>query len=218
MYLNCSIFIENMRDLRKPSPNKNIFKFASAKVGETIMCESSLEFDAYFHLEYNESIKIFISQPERFYYDFDGVKAFYTPDSLIHYKDGTMKYHEYKPYSKTFDPIFRAQFVAKKMVAQSLGADLILVTERQIRVNPILNNLKILHRYSGIYDLNTIQIELLKLIKTTGKISISDVAIKLSLPLGEARSYLYSLIHKGLIKTNLNQDDLTCNPLVWCIE
>ncbi|MBB1476855.1 hypothetical protein H5164_14630 [Shewanella sp. SG41-3] len=207
-----------IRSLRKPSPNKNVFKFASAKVSETIMCESSLEFDACFHHEYNDCIDVFGSQPEGFYYDFEGKRLPYTPDAIVHFIDGTVKFHEYKPYSKTFDPIFRSKFVAKKAAAQTLGADLILVTERQIRVNPILNNLKILHRYSGIYGLNTIQIELLKLIKRTGKISVNDVAIKQSLSLGEARSYLYSLIHKGLIKTNLNQDDLTCNPSVWCIE
>lgn len=35
-----------IRNLRKLSPNKNVFKFASAKASETIMCESTLEFDA----------------------------------------------------------------------------------------------------------------------------------------------------------------------------
>ncbi|MBW0298743.1 hypothetical protein B4P00_21475 [Shewanella xiamenensis] len=207
-----------IRSLRKPSPNKNVFKFASAKVSETIMCESSLEFDACFHHEYNDCIEMFGSQPEGFYYYFEGKRLPYTPDSIVHFIDGTVKFHEYKPYSKTFDPTFRAKFVAKKAAAQSLGADLILITERQIRVNPILNNLKILHRYSGVYGLNEIQIELLKLIKKTGKISVNDVAAKQSLTLGETRSHLYSLIHKGLIKVNLKQDDLDCNPAVWCIE
>lgn len=206
-----------LRSLRNPSPNKNVFKFASAKVSETIMCESSLEFDACFHHEYNDFIKGFGSQPEGFYYNFDGKKLPYTPDTIVHYIDGTVKFHEYKPYSKTFDPIFRAKFIAKKAAVQTLGADLILVTERQIRVNPILNNLKILHRYSGIYGLSSIQTELLHLIKITGKISVNDVAIKQSLSIGEAKAYLYSLIHKGLVRTNLDQDDLTCNPLVWCI-
>ena len=207
-----------IRSLRKPSPNKNVFKFASTKVSETIMCESSLEFDACFHHEYNDCIEVFGSQPEGFYYDFEGKRLPYTPDMIVHFIDGTVKFHEYKPYRKTFDPIFSAKFVAKKAAAQSLGADLILITERQIRVNPILNNLKILHRYSGIYGLNEIQIELLKLIKKTGEISVNNVAAKQSLTLGETRSHLYSLIHKGLIKVNLKRDDLDCNPVVWCIE
>ena len=39
-----------IRNLRKPSPNKNVFKFASAKVSNVIMCESTLEFDACFQV------------------------------------------------------------------------------------------------------------------------------------------------------------------------
>lgn len=44
------------RNLRKPHPNKNIFKFSSAKNSSVVMCESTLEFDACFHLEYSPSI------------------------------------------------------------------------------------------------------------------------------------------------------------------
>ncbi|QLE83954.1 hypothetical protein FLM48_01930 [Shewanella sp. Scap07] len=52
-----------IRNLRKPSPNKNVFKFASAKVSETIMCESTLEFDACFHHEYKPCCSIGLSDP-----------------------------------------------------------------------------------------------------------------------------------------------------------
>ncbi|NRD72151.1 TnsA endonuclease N-terminal domain-containing protein [Shewanella sp. VB17] len=205
-----------IRSLRKPSPNKNIFKFASAKVGETIMCESSLEFDACFHHEYNDTITSFGSQPEGFHYNFEGKQLPYTPDVILHYIDGMTKFHEYKPYSKTFDPAFKAKFVAKKQAAQVLGIELILVTEKQIRINPILNNLKLLHRYSGVYGVSDIQRELLQLIKKSGKILLEDVAGEYALTMGEARSFLYSLINKGLLKADLAQDDLTSNPTVWC--
>ncbi|WP_076538389.1 TnsA endonuclease N-terminal domain-containing protein [Shewanella sp. UCD-KL21] len=205
-----------IRNLRKPSPNKNVFKFASAKVSETIMCESTLEFDACFHHEYNETIETFGSQPKGFYYCFEGKRLPYTPDALLHYIDGTTKFHEYKPYSKTFDPIFRAKFVAKKEAAQALGTELILVTDKQIRVNPILNNLKLLHRYSGIYGVTDIQRELLQLIRHSGKIQLDDVADEYELSVGETRSFLYSLINKGLLEADLTQDDLSCNPFVWC--
>jgi hypothetical protein len=86
-----------IRNLRKPAPNKNVFKFASAKVGEAIMCESSLEFDACFHHEYNENVKCFRSQPEGFYYSFEGKKLPYTPDAIIYNNDGSVILHEYKP-------------------------------------------------------------------------------------------------------------------------
>ncbi len=42
------------------------------------------------------------------------------------------------------------------------------------------------------------------------------VADEYALSVGETRSFLYSLINKGLLEADLSQDDLTCNPSVWC--
>ncbi len=75
----------SIRNLRKPSPNKNVFKFASEKVGKAIMCESTLEFDACFHNEYNNAIESYGSQPEGFKYNFEGKSLPYTPDTLVRY-------------------------------------------------------------------------------------------------------------------------------------
>lgn len=206
-----------IRNLRKPSQNKNVFKFASVKVGKAIMCESTLEFDACFHHEYNENIKCFGSQPEGFYYNFEGKKLPYTPDAIIYFNDGSVILHEYKPYSNTIDPLFRAKFSVKRETAKSLGTDLLLITENQIRVYPLLNNLKILHRYSGIYGLNETQNDLLNFIKNTGRMSVNELAKLSTLKIGETRSQLYTLINRGLVKADLIQDDLVSNPSVWCI-
>lgn len=207
-----------IRNLRKPSPNKNVFKFASTKVNETIMCESSLEFDACFHHEYNDCIVSYGSQPEGFYYHFDGKSLPYTPDTIVHYIDKYSCFHEYKPFSKISNSLFRSKFLAKKEAACKLGIDLILVTDKQIRINPILNNLKLLHRYSGSYGITEIQNELLKLIKKSGKITLEDIVKEQALSVGEIRSFLCFLIAKGLVKADLTIDDLASNPLVWSVE
>ncbi|MFT5756892.1 MAG: hypothetical protein ACI9LM_001617 [Alteromonadaceae bacterium] len=204
-----------IRNLRKPSPNKNVFKFASAKVGEVIMCESTLEFDACFHHEYNDEIESYGSQPEGFKYEFNGKILPYTPDALILYKNSIEKYHEYKPYSQISSLLFREKFKSKRQASLKLGRELILVTDQQIRVNPILNNLKLLHRYSGIYGVNTVQKELLSLIQKSGAIKFNDVSSQLGLSTGEARSFLYALIHKGFVKADLSRDDLASNPTLW---
>jgi hypothetical protein len=204
-----------IRNLRKPSPNKNVFKFASTKVSSVVMCESTLEFDACFHHEYNDLIESFGSQPEGFKYEFIGKSLPYTPDALISYTDKTQKYHEYKPYSKIASPLFRAEFAAKRAASLKLGIDLVLVTDRQIRVNPILNNLKLLHRYSGVFGISSIQKELLNFIHKSGAIKLNDISRQIGLPIGEARSYLFALMGKGLIKANLGIDDLTNNPTLW---
>lgn len=204
-----------IRNLRKPSPNKNVFKFASAKVGDAIMCESTLEFDVCFHHEYNDEVERFGSQPEGFKYEFDGKTLPYTPDALILYKGGVEKYHEYKPYSKISSPLFRAKFIAKRAASLKLGRELILVTDRQIRLNPILNNLKLLHRYSGVYGVNDIQKKFLKCIQQSGAVKLHDISNQFNLPVGEARSFLYALIHKGFVKAHLDRESLSGNPLLW---
>lgn len=206
-----------IRNLRKPSPNKNVFKFASAKAGKTIMCEGSIELDACFHHEYNESVRMFDSQPQGFFYQYDGKNLPYTPDSIVHYIDGRIQLHKYKPLIKTFDPIFKAKFFAKQQAAQSLGMELILVTDEQIRVNPILNNLKLLHRYSGAYTVSDTQRKLLSWVQASGKCRLTEIAHEYALPIGELRSHIFSLLNKGLLKADVVRNDFTLNPSVWCI-
>ncbi len=207
-----------IRNLRKASPVKTLYKFASAKIGETIMCEGSIEFDACFHHEFNNSVESFRSQPQGFYYEFDGKLLPYTPDTLIRYVDGRLVFHEYKPFRKTLDPIFRARFVAKQATSRSLGIELILVTEKQVRVNPVLNNLKLLHRYSGPHEVNNFQRTLLRGVQSSGPIRLNQIAEEHRLPLGETRALVITLISKGLLAADLDGEDLTLNPLVWRAE
>jgi hypothetical protein len=204
-----------IRNLRKPSPNKNVFKFASAKISGVIMCESTLEFDACFHHEYNDEIESYGSQPEGFKYEFMGKSLPYTPDTLIVYKNNVEKYHEYKPKSKTVSPLFREKFSARRKASLKLGLDLILVTEKQIRDDISLNNVKLLHRYSGVYGINNVQQELFKFIQKSGALKLNDVSFQFGLSIGEARSFLFALIHKGFLKADLENDDLRNNPTVW---
>ena len=204
-----------IRNLRKPSPNKNVFKFASAKINDVVMCESTIEFDACFHHEYNDDIKSFGSQPEGFKYEFNGKILPYTPDTLVIYNHGVEQYHEYKPKTETETVLFKEKFKAKKAASLKLGIELVLVTDKQIRVNPVLNNLKLIHRYSGVYGVCEIQHMLLTFIQMSGVMKFNDVKSHFNLSVGETRSFVYALIHKGLLKTNLDGDDLTQNPTLW---
>lgn len=145
------------RNLRKPSPLKNVFKFASRKNRSTIMCESSLEFDACFHLEYSEKVVSFASQPTGIeYFDNANKKRRYTPDFAVSYQDGTSNFIEVKPVKKLLSPDFQNEFSQKINAYSEIGQTLILVTENQIRSEPTLSNYKILHRYASFqcsYDL-----------------------------------------------------------------
>nr|WP_159063849.1 TnsA endonuclease N-terminal domain-containing protein [Thaumasiovibrio occultus] len=128
------------RNLRKPNPTKNVFKFSSQKNREMVLCEGSLEFDACFHFEYSKDVLSFTSQPTGFYYHFCEKQNPYTPDFLVHYRDGSHQFWEVKPRAKAQNSSFRAKFEARQRAAKELGETVCLVTERQIRLNPLLNN------------------------------------------------------------------------------
>ncbi len=109
------------RNLRKLSPVKNIYKFISVKNDVVIMCESSLEFDTCFHLEYNPDVVCFKSQPTGFEYTLEGTPHRYTPGFLVSYYHSQANLLEIKPFDKTLSPEFKHEFKGKKQAAANLA-------------------------------------------------------------------------------------------------
>jgi hypothetical protein len=130
------------RNLRKPSPNKNIYKFVSRKNSSTVMCESGLEFDACFHLEFSPSIISFESQPTGIEYQADDKIRRYTPDFMVVKSTGEVEYIEIKPERVHSSQEFREDYEGKRAAYAALGYRLILVSEKQIRSDKLLSNLK----------------------------------------------------------------------------
>ncbi len=198
----------------KHSRVKNLFKFVSAKMNQAMTVESYLEFDTCFHLEYSSSITSFAAQPEGFIYRFDGKDCPYTPDFQI-VENGSVKWIEVKPLARTLRPDFLQRFKVKQEKALALGVPLILVTEKQIRVNPVLNNLKILHRYSGFQSLTDLHIRLLSLVKTLGKVRVSDAASRLGIDQGMMVKSAFSLVSSGMLTADLVHDELGLHSIIW---
>ncbi|KZN46699.1 TnsA endonuclease N-terminal domain-containing protein [Pseudoalteromonas luteoviolacea] len=199
----------------KHSRVKNLYKFASQKNKATCLVESSLEFDACFHFEYSREIKTFEAQPLGFEYEFDGRICRYTPDFLITHHEKPQKYIEVKPYSKIANPEFRARFAQKQLVAKELiGIELILVTDKQIRVYPTLDNLKLLHRYSGFQSLTDLQLSIIQLLNQWRKLSIQDLAMTLKASIGEVLASVYRLLSLGSVNSDLNTE-LTLESVIW---
>ncbi|MEZ8106632.1 Tn7 transposase TnsA N-terminal domain-containing protein [Vibrio cortegadensis] len=219
--LNLVVFLQQLgahmyiRNLRKPSPNKNIFKFASAKNKDTIMCEGSLEKDCCYHFEYDSEVVSFESQPKGFLYDFDGKKLPYTPDFLVIYTDGCYSFVETKPYSKTLSKEFRLKFQARKQASKKLGFDLILVTDKQIRTGYFLKNSEMVHRYSGCIEGDTLTdtvFEVLLLSKTT---KIYELVQDTGFSIGEVFASVLRLISVGKARANFDLEVLNGNSTIW---
>lgn len=197
---------------------KNLFKFVSAKMDTVFTVESALEFDACFHLEYSHDISSYEAQPEGFIYEFNGRPCPYTPDFKIKHSVNGFQFLEIKPVEKTNDPDFIERFKAKRAQATKNGISLILVTENQIRINPILYNLKLLHRYSGSRNLTSVQIFLLSEIKKLGKVSIQFLTNNIKSDEDNIFSLVLNLLAKGYLRTNITDNVFNMNTTVWCTE
>ncbi len=197
---------------------KNLFKFVSAKMDTVFTVESALEFDACFHLEYSHDITSYEAQPEGFFYQFNGRPCPYTPDFKINHAVNGIQFLEIKPIEKTNDADFIERFKAKRTQSTQNGLPLILVTEKQIRINPILYNLKLLHRYSGSKHLTSVQIYLLSEVKKLGKVSIEFLINNIKTNEDNMFSLILNLLAKGYLRSNITDNIFNMNTTVWCKE
>lgn len=199
----------------KHSRVKNLFKFVSAKMNTVFTVESSLEFDTCFHLEYSPAVKAFEAQPEGFYYAFEGRDCPYTPDFRVVDQHGNASLIEVKPSDKVADPDFLQRFPIKQQKAFELSSPLKLVTERQIRIDPILGNLKLLHRYSGFQSFTPLHMQLLGLVKDLGRVSLARLSGSTGAPPEDVLATALSLIARGLIHSDLTEHEMGFSSIVW---
>lgn len=202
---------------KKSSHVHNIRKFMSLKNDAVVRTMSVLEFDFCFHLEYNPDVQRFSSQPDSYSYEFNGRKCRYTPDFDVTGKYGNNILVEVKHSSQIQKSDFRSRFAAKKAtLKQEYNLELRLITEKQIHINPILNNLKLLHRYSGLHTVTEAEKFFLKFVQANQKVCLRDVSDALGLSEHETLISALCWISNGKLNTDLNSSDFGLNNYVWC--
>tara|TARA_R110001599_G_scaffold341930_1_gene563267 strand:- start:632 stop:1258 length:627 start_codon:yes stop_codon:yes gene_type:complete len=188
----------------KKSTVKNIHKFSSKKCGEMIVVESSLEYDSCFHFEFSKQIILYEAQPIGFQYELCGKIRSYTPDFLVTLDGEEEIFYEVKPFCKTLSEEFNLEFEAKKIAALNLGKKLELITEKQIRIIPLLNNLKLIHRYQRLeHNLTSFQKQLLKLITSAESLTLSYLIDNTQTSFSEIIPHIADLLAKGILESNL---------------
>ncbi|WP_232288002.1 TnsA endonuclease N-terminal domain-containing protein [Pseudoalteromonas sp. NJ631] len=181
------------------------------------MClvESSLEYDACFYLEYSPKIKHFEAQPLHFMYTFEGKTTKYTPDFLLTNTSNKQQLIEIKPKYETVKPDFITRFAQKRKTArEEHGIDLVLVTEAQICVEPMLDNFKLLHQYAGYQALTELQHTILNLLSQYNRLSVNELILLLKVTSGDTFSSVCRLLSLGKINSDLSSK-LCLDSLVW---
>lgn len=108
-------------------------KFFSRKNRRLVRCESLLEFDALFLMEFARGIRRFEEQPITVEYRLGGRKRIYTPDFSAEWEDGRRWFLEIKPSEKLAEPSNAEKFDALTQWFGSRGECLLVLTEQQIR-------------------------------------------------------------------------------------
>jgi hypothetical protein len=176
-----------------------------------------LEFDFCFHLEYNVDIKSFTSEPFGFYYQFNNRKCRYTPDFLATDHDDHSTFFEVKHSSQILKPDFRDRFKEKQRVAlNDFNRRLVLVTEKQIRMGPTLDNFKLLHRYSGLRTVTEFQKLVLAFIQRKQMVKLQEVSLYFGLSEQDTLISTLPWISSGKIKTDPSNIGFGLETYVWC--
>lgn len=124
-------------------------KFPSLKLNRMVHWESMLERDAIFHFEYHPLVVHYQEQPSiEFFYDKQGEQHRYFPDFRLSFRDSEDLYIEVKPSRLLTTKVTRdkLQAIAKRFEEQDRRFR--VMTEHDIRREPLLTNLKRIHASS----------------------------------------------------------------------
>src|SRR5919206_3283789 len=135
-----------VRKITNAGGMKKVSKFPSIKLKRVVKCESPLERDYVYLLEFGRA-NFYEEQPLRIRYYMDGDKRHYTPDFLVEMGDKKLIV-EVKPAVKIVEEEYQTLFRIVSQICRQEGYDFVVVTDHMIRVQPRLQNIKILYRYA----------------------------------------------------------------------
>lgn len=191
-----------MRKITNTGSSKIIGKFPSEKSGRLVGYESQLERDYVFLMEYDRKVACFTHQPLRLRFTLNGKKRTYTPDYLVLMENDEKHVIEVKPEKKVAR--YAEKFEAVKQILTDNGYIFSVVTEKFIRKQPRLSNVKLLHRYCRISR----RPEAVKaaegfFAQAAEQVLIDDAISNLS-TMGVLTVEFYAMMYRGIIGFDLN--------------
>lgn len=185
-------------------------RFVSRKSGRTLYWESQFERDFMVHLELNSTVLRFREQPITTHFPVMGRTTKYTPDIYAEQDDGLFVY-EVKPKEDLVD--YAELFEAAGEFFSDHGYNFRVVTEDDIRIEPLLTNRQLLLRYSG-HPIPPKAFDAARaILVTTGGCPLGDLADALQMH-GGGLGVAYSLIARGFVSARIDQSLLTIHSIV----
>jgi len=127
----------------------NIGKYPSDKMHMNIWSESILERDLIYRLEYDSNVISYRVQAVRIFFELDGKRRHYTPDFLCERRTGRPQIIEVKPKNK-LSAWFLQLYGIITPICEREGFEFVVFTEFEIRIQPFLDNIKLLWKYARV--------------------------------------------------------------------
>jgi hypothetical protein len=127
----------------------NVTKIPSMEMERNIWTESILERDLAIRALYDSDVLSIREQAIRVFYTLDGKRRSYTPDFLIERKNHRPQIIEVK-YKRQLTPWFQLLFRIITPICDRHGYEFLVYTESEIRIQPLLDDIKLLRRYARI--------------------------------------------------------------------
>lgn len=135
------------RKISNTGTKKVIGKFPSLKMNSTIWWESQIERDYIYLLEIDPNVLEYCSQPFKIIYKDSGKNRRYTPDFWVR-RANSQQIVEVKPASAIEQEKNTNLWKHIAANCQEKGLEFIVVTDVMIRIQPLLNNIKLLYKYA----------------------------------------------------------------------
>jgi hypothetical protein len=202
--------LELKRKLSRTSRVKPCIAGYSQKMRSMQFCESKLELDAILRLEFDPSVKHYLTQPCSFYIKINGKKRRYTPDILVETVDGQFYFVEVKPKTKADDKEFITKFTQiTQFFETEVHIGIQLLTDDVIRCNKLIPNLELLYAFIDVPMKPQINKRIFS--EISGPMSISDIE-SICQKFVKSTEYVWGLIAQGFFnfsnETVIKKNDL----------
>lgn len=191
------------RKITNAGNRKVIGKFPSLKMNAVIWWESQLERDYIYLLEIDPEVLSYGEQPFTISYTDKGKPRRYTPDFVVTRPKKTQVV-EVKPSNQAQTEKNLNLFRKIAPICTANNQEFVVVTELRIRVQPRLNNIKLLYKYARVPLSLSNYLDCLQYFHSTEPIRLLNAERDLK-ERGINRSLLLRLLWCGFLVTDLMQ-------------
>lgn len=177
----------------------------------TIWWESQIERDYIYLLEIDPSVVCYQGQPFRMRYNDNEKERTYTPDFWVR-RPNKQQVIEVKPVTKVTKSENLILFNHINALCQQQGMEFVVVTDTMIRIQPKLNNIKLLYKYARCPLSISLLLECQRYFLKRKLTPIKQACLELEAA-GISLNHLFCLLYFGFLTTDLMQP-INLNSLI----